>query len=182
MNTYCNTLKLLDNNRVLSAHDDFFLRIFNIHTGQFVSLSLCAECVSLSLCAEFIIFFVMHSLFVFFVSPPTPRFGKEIIHMPKAMYSEFIFPRRKARLCCFEKLLQISAEKTAYRGMNQPSILAAGGLRQMCCEDSAIINSWALCTSRNVQTELGLRPCYCVCTRPSWDRCKLYSGLLWGIG
>lgn len=35
LDTYCNTLKLLDNERVLSSHDDFFLRIFIIHTGQF---------------------------------------------------------------------------------------------------------------------------------------------------
>ena len=38
-------------------------------------------------------------------------------------------PRRKARSWCFKKALQRSAEETACTGGNQPSIMAAGGLK-----------------------------------------------------
>ena len=38
-------------------------------------------------------------------------------------------PRRKARSWCSKKALQRSAEETAFTGGNQPSVMAAGGLR-----------------------------------------------------
>ena len=38
-------------------------------------------------------------------------------------------PRRKARSWCSKKALQRSAEETACTGGNQPSVMAAGGLR-----------------------------------------------------
>ena len=38
-------------------------------------------------------------------------------------------PRRKARSWCSKKALQRSAEETACTGGNQPSVVAAGGLR-----------------------------------------------------
>ena len=38
VDTCCNMFKLLDNDRLLSAHDDFLLRVFNLRTGQFFAL------------------------------------------------------------------------------------------------------------------------------------------------
>ncbi|XP_070204069.1 uncharacterized protein [Littorina saxatilis] len=34
LDTYCNTFKLLDDVRLISAHDDFLVRVFNFHTGE----------------------------------------------------------------------------------------------------------------------------------------------------
>ena len=52
-------------------------------------------------------------------------------------------PRRKERSCCSKKALQTSAEETACTGGDQPSVMAAGGLRPIRPRQLALISEIA---------------------------------------